>query len=248
MQAPCPSCGAEVQTEVGELAACSACGHWWIAEEPPPEDLTLDHTEEVDDAPPPPAPPPDIAPVELEPVAASAPGAVVAAMERARDLPAVVAPPTATPPDHPWEFELQFAVGDQVQGPWDRMHLREQLYQGRLTGDERIRVPGAGDWQRLGDRPEFAEILRLLGKDEPKVVGQKRIAGWKKGGGAPAASAAAAPPGAPSAAPEAPAHGPGPERAPPMKPAKGGPKVAVIGGAVVLVVVVLGVVAFFALG
>ncbi len=148
MQIACPSCGAEVTTDPGELAACSACGHWWIAEEPGVEDLTLDQTveedpldepfEDGDDAG---APGPsgdgephrDAGPAleperdaqgDPEPIEGASSAPVVAALERARDLPSVVASPTPTPPDHPWEFELQFAVGDQVQGPWDRMHLR----------------------------------------------------------------------------------------------------------------------------
>ncbi|MEC7949205.1 MAG: hypothetical protein VX265_16670, partial [Myxococcota bacterium] len=148
------------------------------------------------------------------------------------------------PEEHPWEFELQLGVGDRVEGPFDRMYLREHVYMGRLTGDERIRVPGASTWARLGDRPEFAEILSLLGKEAPAVVGNKRIAGWQKTGGVPST------PGTPGGGPTRPSAArptPAPARPasptpadPPADPAPApgaGGRTKLLAGAAILVVV-----------
>lgn len=252
MRLSCPSCATEVESDPGELAACSACGHWWIAEEPDADDAADAPAEEpaapllppggpVDapqwhpeaapaapagaDASPDwafesgPTVPADAVPGEALPIAQPAPadpepapaGAGARHHRPIADLPR----PGPTPEAHPWEFELQLGVGDRVQGPFDRMYLREHLYMGRLTGDERVRIPGAAAWGRLGDRPEFQEVLHLLGKDEPAVLGNKRIAGWQKAGAGsvshtgsaprptPAASAAAAPHSLPLADPGA---------------------------------------------
>ncbi len=180
MRVSCPNCAAEVESDAGELAACSACGHWWIAEG---DGLSADEvdTDSVSAAGEPPASEPAAPeeieePVELDVVPVEAP---LPPRERGEIAP--MPRPTPTPEEHPWEFELQLGVGDKVEGPFDRMYLREHIYMGRLTGDERVRVPGAPAWARLGDRPEFAEVLHLLGKDGP-VMGNKRIAGWQKAG------------------------------------------------------------------
>lgn len=84
--------------------------------------------------------------------------------------------------EQPFEFELQLADGDRWEGPFDRFNLREMVYTERLTGDERLRVPGQPDSERLRDRPEFAEVLQLLGKQEASAPRKSSIAGWKKGG------------------------------------------------------------------
>ena len=159
----------------------------------------------------------------------------------------------------PWEFELQHADGDLWQGPYDRFSLRELLYVGRLTGDENIRVPGTTDIERLGERPEFVEVLQLIGKAESTQTHRSSIAGWKKSGGtsepeaekAPPAPAAAAPP--PSA--EAPAPAPAPDApAPASAPAAdsggslGGAAPALIAGGIVLAIAVGAALALFALG
>jgi hypothetical protein len=195
--------------------------------------------------------------------------------EIANDLPSSLPVPQMVPPDQPWEFELQLAVGDRVQGPFDRMLLQEELYTGLLTGDERIRVPGSTVWGRLGDREEFAKVLHLLGKDED-VRGQRRIASWQR-------SSAAATASGPAAAGTSPAHdasaspGPGlgsagsgaapgttgslpstnggaspsPDRhamvAPvPASTGGGGGKMALVAGVVVVVVALVALAAYFA--
>ena len=76
-----------------------------------------------------------------------------------------------------WEFELQFATGDVVKGPYDRLTLREMLYTGRLTGDERIRLPGGSQFERLADRPEFQEVIAVLG---PRQTTSRRSGGWRR--------------------------------------------------------------------
>jgi 2-oxoglutarate dehydrogenase E2 component (dihydrolipoamide succinyltransferase) len=239
MRVSCPNCAAEVESDPGELAACSACGHWWIAEEPaPPADdeafepaapTFADDGEMI-----------DLEAVAADTVAAPAPEPALTAEAplppRERRAIAPLPRPTPAPEDHPWEFELQLGVGDKVEGPFDRMYLREHLYMGRLTGDERVRVPGATAWARLGDRPEFAEVLHLLGKDEPAVVGNKRIAGWQKAGpgnvtgAAPRPTPAASAPPAPLSAAPAPA---------PAAPAAGGVKGPLVAVAIVVVVAAL---------
>ena len=208
MRVSCPNCAAAVESDPGELAACSACGHWWIAEAPAPaeapgepepaEALAADATADAT-AEPSPAPAPLVSETPLPP--------------RVRGPINELPSPAPTPEEHPWEFELQLGVGDRVEGPFDRMYLREHVYMGRLTGDERLRVPGAKEWERLGDRPEFAEVLHLLGKDGP-VLGNKRIAGWQKAGPGDATLTGSAP--RPSPAESAP-------RAPHSVPATGGP-------------------------
>jgi hypothetical protein len=53
------------------------------------------------------------------------------------------------------------------------------LYLGRLAGDERIRPPGSAAFERLSDRPEFAEVLILLGKEVGAAPVRHSIAGWR---------------------------------------------------------------------
>ena len=74
------------------------------------------------------------------------------------------------------EFELQYAVGDAVRGPFDVNHLRQQVYMGLLTGDERIRAPG-GSFEPMAERPEFAEVVALVGRRAP--VARGTLPRWK---------------------------------------------------------------------
>jgi len=79
-----------------------------------------------------------------------------------------------------YEFELQRAQGDVVEGPFDLLHLREMIYTGRLRGSERVRVPGSSTFQQLGDHAALREVLVLVGRlqpDEPQ--GERRISGWQ---------------------------------------------------------------------
>jgi len=79
-----------------------------------------------------------------------------------------------TSPPSTWEYELQFASGDAVRGPYDVLTLREMLYAGRLTGDERVRAPSTSTYLRLGDLPEFAQVLEITGR-----ATRRRTGGWK---------------------------------------------------------------------
>ncbi len=57
------------------------------------------------------------------------------------------------------EFELQRSIGDAIEGPFDRITLQEMLYAERLTGTERVRVPGSSAFTVLSDHAEFQSIL-----------------------------------------------------------------------------------------
>lgn len=67
-------------------------------------------------------------------------------------------PEPAAPVPLPVELELQRAQGDAIEGPYDRITLQEMLYTGRLTGTERVRVPGEAAFHTLSDRPELAFV------------------------------------------------------------------------------------------
>jgi len=85
------------------------------------------------------------------------------------------------------EFELQFAQGDAIQGPYDRYTLRQMVYTGRLAGDERIRPPG-GDFCALKERPEFAVVLdsqRGVRRPSMRPPGKARPTATKKTVSAP---------------------------------------------------------------
>jgi hypothetical protein len=136
----------------------------------------------------------------------------------------------------PWEFEVQLAPGDAPQGPYDRLALRELLYVGRLTGDERVRVPGDSQWSPIAERPEFLEVLDLLGKRPGAGATRHSIAGWRKAPSVPAAAPAPAP-GAPR-----PAAAPAPRQAAAAAPPPAPPAVrpVLLVAAAVLAVVLLG--------
>ena len=78
-----------------------------------------------------------------------------------------------------WEFELQRSRGDQVEGPFDRLTLREMVYTGRLTGTELVRAPGQTHFKELRQLPEFHEVLVLIGAESAESRGEHRISGWK---------------------------------------------------------------------
>ncbi len=124
-----------------------------------------------------------------------------------------------------FEFELQRSRGDAVDGPFDRLTLREMLYTGRLRGQELVRIPGQTSFQPIAERPEFGEILHLLGKVSDEPQGERRITGWKtaKPAKTVADKAVSAPP-----------------TAPPPAAKKGVSPVLVVGALIVGAVVVLG--------
>ncbi len=120
-----------------------------------------------------------------------------------------------------FELELQYAPGDPVRGPFDRIDLRERLYRGLLTGDEHVR-PVGGRFVPLRSLPDFAQILTLLERGKPKPVLTRKAAPAPE----PAAPApAAAPKGAAIVA-----AGPPPAEAPQDKA-----RLATIGGVTFLV-------------
>jgi len=79
-----------------------------------------------------------------------------------------------------YELELQRALGDVVEGPFDVLHLREMIYTGHLRGTERVRVPGGSNFLALDEHAALREVLVLVGRlqpDEPQ--GERRISGWQ---------------------------------------------------------------------
>ncbi len=248
MRDACPACHSQVDVDDGQLTACPGCGHWWIVGQG-----HVAPTGDEEDG-----PDPWLAESSSAsgiPQLAQAPLPPPRAVRRG--------PAQADPGAQPWEFELQFAEGDAWQGPYDRFSLREMIYVGRLTGDEQLRSPGGADCERLGDLPEFGDVLQLLGKTEVTGTHRHSIAGWQRGASpsAPtpdASTPAAAGPAAPMAAlPSAqsptpvPALSPSPVPAPvPAKERAAAPsasKLPMIIGLVFLLVMGLGVVIGLAL-
>lgn len=153
MKMPCPKCATPTEVTAGDPANCGRCGHWWL-----PGGLDLDPFRS---AAPPPAEPDSMADVATM----LARPALATDIPDLRDLIGEALPPSdSAAPAQPIEFELQFAVGDAIQGPYDRITLREMLYTGRLTGDERVRIPGSSSFEKLSRRPEMAGVLALVEK------------------------------------------------------------------------------------
>ncbi|GEM_PF-3318937 len=76
-------------------------------------------------------------------------------------------------------LELQGEDGQSL-GRMNRMTIREQIYAGHLKGAERVRVEGQ-EWEPIGGRPEFAEVLALVGVDVAGLaVARQQIKGWKR--------------------------------------------------------------------
>ena len=84
-------------------------------------------------------------------------------------------------------FDLQYAEGDEILGPYTRIRIRQMLYDGSLTGRERVRLLGSeGAWSMLAQREEFAEVLSLLDIQVPRTG---RIQGWQSQSERPVAEA-----------------------------------------------------------
>lgn len=87
-------------------------------------------------------------------------------------------------PDRWMHVEVR-AGGGRDLGVLDRYAIRERIYLGELKGQEEVRPSTGGDWVDIASRPEFAEVLALVGVD----LGAGRIAkqslkGWRKTGSA----------------------------------------------------------------
>lgn len=81
------------------------------------------------------------------------------------------------------EPELRRPEGELL-GRMDRYLVRQRLYAGELTGLEQARVPG-GEWVPLASRPEYAEVLTVLGVDlGARRISQQNLKGWRKTGSA----------------------------------------------------------------
>jgi hypothetical protein len=230
MKTPCPKCATPTQISAGDPANCGRCGHWWL-----PGGLDVDPFRSAAAQPAEPDSMADVATMLARP-------ALATDIPDLRDLIGEALPPTdSAAPAQPIEFELQFAVGDAIQGPYDRITLREMLYTGRLTGDERVRIPGSSSFEKLSRRPEMAGVLALV--EKRKAANARPAAPAPRPAEPRPAPAGAAPeptvrlgePDLPPAPPKAPER-----RAPvaqPQSPAsKGGPSVGMlIGGAVLLI-------------
>ena len=69
----------------------------------------------------------------------------------------------------PGALELQRATGDGWTGPHDRATLRAGIYSGKLTGQERVRAPGAGEGSPLREAAWAASLCALLERDRRGV-------------------------------------------------------------------------------
>jgi hypothetical protein len=100
---------------------------------------------------------------------------------------------TVAPEGRPWlTLDVRRPSGELL-GRMDRHLVRERLYAGALTGLEQVRPAGhagaaaaaAGDWVDLNTRPEFAEVLQLIGADlGARRIAQQQLRGWRKTGSA----------------------------------------------------------------
>lgn len=81
------------------------------------------------------------------------------------------------------DVELRTPSG-RLLGPWDRHLVREKIYTGELKGQEQVRPPN-GDWVDIASRPEFAEVLQLVGVDlGSQRISKQALRGWRKSGSA----------------------------------------------------------------
>lgn len=97
---------------------------------------------------------------------------------------------TVAPEGRPWlTLDVRRPSGELL-GRMDRHLIRERLYAGALTGLEQVRPAGGaaaapGDWVDLNTRPEFAEVLQLIGADlGARRIAQQQLRGWRKTGSA----------------------------------------------------------------
>jgi len=77
------------------------------------------------------------------------------------------------------EWEVQGARGEML-GSMDTYAIRQAMYEGTFTGNERIRQ-SIGDWEQVLDRPEFEEVLLVVGVDVDGLrLASQNIKGWKR--------------------------------------------------------------------
>ena len=77
------------------------------------------------------------------------------------------------------EWELQGPRGEML-GHHDPWSIRQALYAGEFSGMERVRQPH-GNWESLLDKPEYEEVLRVVGKDVGAMrLASQNIKGWRK--------------------------------------------------------------------
>lgn len=92
-------------------------------------------------------------------------------------------------------FELEPKTGDripdlmkiQLQGPLgealgthDIYQLKQQVYQGALTGREFMRFPG-GEWVPVYEHPDLESLFELIGLDMVAIrLSSQKVKGWQK--------------------------------------------------------------------
>lgn len=98
--------------------------------------------------------------------------------------PACFADIPADTPDRWMEVELR-GPGEKPLGVLDRYAVRERIYQGELKGREQVRPAAGGEWVEIGSRPEFAEVLAMMGVDlGAGQIARQSLKGWRKTGSA----------------------------------------------------------------
>ena len=77
------------------------------------------------------------------------------------------------------KIQLQGPLGEAL-GTFDLYQLKQQVYQGQLTGREFMRYPG-GDWVPVYERPELESLFKLIGLDLVAIrLSSQKVKGWQK--------------------------------------------------------------------
>ena len=79
----------------------------------------------------------------------------------------------------PMEWEVQGPRGEML-GHHDPWSIRQALYAGEFSGMEKVRQPH-GNWEFLLDKPEYEEVLRVVGNDVDAMrLASQNIKGWRR--------------------------------------------------------------------
>lgn len=77
------------------------------------------------------------------------------------------------------KIQLQGPLGEAL-GTYDIYQLKQQVYQGALTGREFMRYPG-GEWVPVYEHAELESLFELIGLDMVAIrLSSQKVKGWQK--------------------------------------------------------------------